>query len=85
MKQLRIKFGVEMTEKNTFLFNIFAPSEATMAACEEAIAEILSPDVVCEYEFGGIYSAQIVDMQENGHGYAAGLDRANIYSSHTVG
>lgn len=65
LDELRTELGLEITEMEYCLYNIFAPSQAAMADCEKVIAELLE-NKVPELKFCGIYPAKIVGMRENG-------------------
>lgn len=66
MKRIFLETGVHLTEKEPFTFNIFAPSPMSLNEAETMIKELLASKTAPNLEFGGIYTAQIVEVKENG-------------------
>lgn len=66
LKRFYMENGVQITEHEPCQFSIFAPSQVAMNEVDEAITSLLEADEVPELEFGGVYTAKIVDIRENG-------------------
>ncbi|KAF7992088.1 hypothetical protein HCN44_001413 [Aphidius gifuensis] len=58
--------GVTITNQDENCFSLFAPNETAMKEAKDIIDELLVEDKVPEFEFGGIYTAKIVEMRDNG-------------------
>lgn len=66
MKRIFLETGVQLTETEPSVFNIFAPSPMSLNEAEAIIKELLVSTTIPILEFGGIYVAKIVEMRENG-------------------
>lgn len=66
LKRIFLETGVHLTEMEPNTFNIFAPSPMSFNEAESLIKELLASKTVPNLEFGGIYTAKIVEMKENG-------------------
>lgn len=66
LKKIFLETGVHLTETESNVFNIFAPSPMSLNEAEALIKELLMSKTVPNLEFGGIYVAKIVEMKENG-------------------
>lgn len=66
LKKIFLQTGAQLNENETCVFNVFAPSQQALDEAQEYIKELLKTDDVPSLEFGGIYTARIVEMKENG-------------------
>lgn len=66
LKRIFLETGAHITETEPGSFNIFAPSQMAMHETEEHIQEILKPQDIPNLEFGGIYTAKVVELKNNG-------------------
>lgn len=66
LKKIFLQTGAQLNETETCVFNVFAPSQQALDEAQEYIKELLKTDDVPNLEFGGIYTAKIVEMKENG-------------------
>lgn len=64
---LAIKFlWFKVSQVDDTTFEVFAPSEAAMDEAEEVINKLLSAEKAPELEFGGIYTAKVVEIRDIG-------------------
>lgn len=66
LKQIFLETGVQMTSVDENTFDIFAPSKAAMDEAKEMIQKLLEKERVPELDFGGIYTAKIVEIRDIG-------------------
>lgn len=66
VKKIFLETGVHLTETESNVFNVFAPSPMSLNEAEVLIKELLASKTMLNLEFGGIYVAKIVEMRENG-------------------
>ncbi|CAG0903165.1 unnamed protein product, partial [Darwinula stevensoni] len=66
LKALTAETGVQVTQIDDTHYSLFAPNQAAMEEAKAMIHEWMSQDREPNFEFGAIYSAKIVEMQENG-------------------
>lgn len=66
IKKIFLDTGVQLTQEDENSYTIFAPSKAAMEEAKEYIGELLSVENVPELEFGGIYTAKIVEIKDTG-------------------
>lgn len=66
LKKIFLDTGVQLTQEDDMVYTIFAPSQAAMDEAKEYIAELLKVEKVPELEFGGIYTAKIVEIKDTG-------------------
>lgn len=66
MKKLYLETGVQLFADEENSFNIFAPSQDAMNEAKEFIENIMKTDQIPNLEFGGIYSAKIVEIKDTG-------------------
>lgn len=66
IKQIFLETGVQLTTVDENTFDIFAPSKLAMDEAKEMIQKLLEKDRVPELDFGGIYTAKIVEIRDIG-------------------
>lgn len=66
INKIFLETGVHFTEIEPNVFNIFAPSPMALNEAEELIKELLASKTMPKLEFGGIYTAKIVEIRDNG-------------------
>jgi polyribonucleotide nucleotidyltransferase len=66
VKQMFLETGVQMTQIDENSFSIFAPSKSAMDEAKEYIQKLLEKDRVPDLDFGGIYTAKIVELRDIG-------------------
>lgn len=66
IKKLYLQTGAQLTQNDENSFTIFAPSESAMIEVKELIETFLKADKVPDLEFGGIYTAKIVEIKDIG-------------------
>lgn len=66
LKKIFVETGVQISPLDECKYNIFAPNAAAMTEAKELIDELLKQDREPTLEFGGIYTAHIVEIRENG-------------------
>ena len=66
MKKIYLEIGVQLTQVDENTFNIFASSQSAMDEAKEYIEKLLKTDKVPDMEFGGIYTAKIVEIKDIG-------------------
>lgn len=66
VKRIFLETGINLTETEPNVFNVFAPSPMALNEAESLIEELLVTKKVPNFEFGGIYVAKIVELKENG-------------------
>jgi polyribonucleotide nucleotidyltransferase len=59
-------FYLQINEEELTKFNIFAPNETAMNEAKEMINKLITVEREPVLEFGGIYSAKIVEIRDNG-------------------
>jgi polyribonucleotide nucleotidyltransferase len=59
-----VKFKVTQVDDTTY--NIFAPHQGALDEAKELIAKYLSDEKEPQLEFGGIYTATIVEIRDSG-------------------
>lgn len=66
VKQMFLETGVQMTQLDENTFDLFAPSRNAMDEAKEYIRKLMEKDRVPELDFGGIYTAKIVELRDIG-------------------
>lgn len=66
VKKLYLTTGVELNAMDETSFEMFAPSQAAMDEAKEFIEKLKQKDKVPELEFGGIYTAKILELRDIG-------------------
>lgn len=66
LKKLEMKTGVEISEESPGDFRIFAPNKQAMNEATQIIKEMLMNDKEPVLEFGGVYTATVVEIKEHG-------------------
>lgn len=66
IKKIYLQTGAQLTQNDENSFTIFAPSESSMAEVKELIETLLKVDKAPELDFGGIYTAKIVEIKDIG-------------------
>lgn len=66
IKKIYLETGVQLTQNYENSFTIFAPSESAMTEVKEIIETLLKADKIPDLEFGGIYTAKIVEVKDIG-------------------
>ncbi|KAJ8962646.1 hypothetical protein NQ318_001039 [Aromia moschata] len=66
MKKLFAETGVVVSQVDDTTFQIFAPNQIAMDEAKEIINKLLTTEKAPELEFGGIYSATIVEVRDIG-------------------
>lgn len=66
IKKMYLQTGAQLTQNDENSFTIFAPSESAMVEVKEIIEKCLTEEKVPDLEFGGIYTAKIVEIKEIG-------------------
>lgn len=66
IKKVYYETGVQLTQIDETTFSIFAPSESAMDEAKEYIESLLKTENVPDLEFGGIYTAKIVEIKDIG-------------------
>ncbi|KAJ4434670.1 Polyribonucleotide nucleotidyltransferase 1, mitochondrial [Periplaneta americana] len=66
LKRLLVETGVQVTQLDDTVFSVFAPNQAAMDEAKELIEEFLAAEKEPELEFGGIYTAKIVEVRDIG-------------------
>lgn len=65
-KKLYLETGVQLTSETENTFTIFAPSQSAMDEAKELIETLLKEERAPNLEFGGIYTAKIVEIKDTG-------------------
>lgn len=66
IKKIYLQTGAQLTQNGENSFTIFAPSESALAEVKELIETLLKADKVPDLEFGGIYTAKVVEIKDIG-------------------
>lgn len=66
IKKIYLETGVQLSQIDETSFTIFAPSVSAMDEAKEYIETLLKADNVPDLEFGGIYTAKIVELKDIG-------------------
>lgn len=66
VKKLEMNAGVEIVEETPGEFHIFAPNKVAMEEATEVIKELVESSKEPTLEFGGVYTATIVEIREHG-------------------
>ncbi|KAG8197081.1 hypothetical protein JTE90_004347 [Oedothorax gibbosus] len=66
IKKLRAETGVQITSMENGVFSVFAPNSEAMAEAKEVIDKLLTEEKAPDLEFGGIYTAKIVELRDSG-------------------
>lgn len=66
IKKIYLQTGAQLTQNDENSFTIFAPSESAMDEVKEIIDTLLKAEKVPDLEFGGIYTAKIVEIKDIG-------------------
>lgn len=66
VKQIFLETGVQMNQIDETNFLLFASSQSAMDEAKEIIAKLLEKEKVPDLDFGGIYTAKIVELRDIG-------------------
>lgn len=66
MKKIFLETGAHITQVDEGQYSVFAPSEEAMNEAKEYIKDLFKEDDKPDLEFGGIYTAKIVDIMDVG-------------------
>ncbi|KAK0098186.1 hypothetical protein PV326_010620 [Microctonus aethiopoides] len=66
LKKVFVETGVSIHAKDDCNYNIFAPNEMAMKEAREMIDVVLKEEKAPTLEFGGIYTAKVVEIRESG-------------------
>lgn len=66
VKKLFLETGVELNSIDETTYEMFAPSQAAMDEAKEFIEKLKAKEKVPELDFGGIYTAKIVEIRDIG-------------------
>ncbi|XP_049782136.1 polyribonucleotide nucleotidyltransferase 1, mitochondrial [Schistocerca cancellata] len=66
VKRLLVETGVQVTQVDETAFSLFAPNQQAMDEAREMIDQFLSTEREPVLEFGGIYTAKIVEVRDIG-------------------
>lgn len=66
IKKIYLQTGAQLTQNDENSFTIFAPSESAMAEVKEIIEKFLVADKIPDLDFGGIYTAKVVEIKDIG-------------------
>ena len=66
IKRIRENTGVQLTSKDETSFKLFAPNEKALAEAEEIINTLLTAAREPQLDFGGVYTAKIVEIRDSG-------------------
>jgi polyribonucleotide nucleotidyltransferase len=66
LKQLYLETGVQLNQTEENCFEMFAPSQSAMDEAKEYIERLMEKERVPDLEFGGIYTAKIVEIRDIG-------------------
>lgn len=65
-KKIYIETGTSISIDDETTITLFSPSQSGLEEAKEQIAELLVNDKIPDLEFGGIYTATIVEMKDIG-------------------
>ncbi|XP_015121902.1 polyribonucleotide nucleotidyltransferase 1, mitochondrial [Diachasma alloeum] len=66
LKKILVETGVSIHAQEENVYTLFAPNETAMAEAKEMISKILVEEKAPELEFGGIYTAKVVEIRDSG-------------------
>ncbi|KAF5282533.1 hypothetical protein FQA39_LY04940 [Lamprigera yunnana] len=66
IKKLMYETGIQVSQLDDLSLSIFAPSQVAMDEAQETIAKLLDAEKVPTLEFGGIYTATVVEIRDIG-------------------
>lgn len=66
IKKIYLQTGAQLTQNEENSFTIFAPSESALAEVKELIETLLTAEKIPDLEFGGIYTAKVVEVKDIG-------------------
>lgn len=66
LRRIQSKTGITITSVDEFNFSLFAPNQNALDEAEEIIKQLLEKQKEPELEFGGIYTAKIVEIVPSG-------------------
>ncbi|XP_011305929.1 polyribonucleotide nucleotidyltransferase 1, mitochondrial [Fopius arisanus] len=66
LKKILVETGVSIHPQEENAYSLFAPNETAMAEAKEMISSILIEEKAPELEFGGIYTAKVVEIRDAG-------------------
>lgn len=66
VKQIFLETGVQLNQLDEASFELFAPSQSAMDEAKEMIEKLKEKERVPELDFGGIYTAKIVELRDIG-------------------
>lgn len=66
IKRMYLETGVQMTQIDENSFELFAPSKSAMDEAKEGMQKLLEKERVPDLDFGGIYTAKIVELRDIG-------------------
>lgn len=66
IKKIYLETGVQLSQYDESSFTVFASSQSAMDEAKEYIETLLKADKIPDLEFGGIYTAKIVEIKDIG-------------------
>ncbi|XP_031327383.1 polyribonucleotide nucleotidyltransferase 1, mitochondrial isoform X1 [Photinus pyralis] len=66
LKKILYKTGAHISPIDDSSFSIFAPNQQAMDEAQETITQLLNTERIPELEFGGIYTATVVEVRDIG-------------------
>lgn len=66
VKQIFLETGVQMNQVDESTFELFAPSQSAMDEAKDIIEGFLEKERVPDLDFGGIYTAKIIELRDIG-------------------
>ncbi|OQV18103.1 Polyribonucleotide nucleotidyltransferase 1, mitochondrial [Hypsibius exemplaris] len=66
LKKITASTGVQITQTDDAVYNLFAPNQAALDEAKQLITEILEEDSEPELQFGAVYSAKVAEVREGG-------------------
>lgn len=66
VKKIYAETGVQVTQEDEIHFILFSPSQDALDEAKEIIEELLKAEKIPNLEFGGIYTAKIVEIKDIG-------------------
>ncbi|XP_063994181.1 polyribonucleotide nucleotidyltransferase 1, mitochondrial [Diachasmimorpha longicaudata] len=66
LKKILVETGVTIHAQEENVYTLFAPNETAMAEAKDMISKILAEEKAPELEFGGIYTAKVVEIRDSG-------------------
>lgn len=66
IKKIYLETGAQLSQYDENQFTIFASSQSAMDEAKEYVETLLTADKIPDLEFGGIYTAKIVELKDIG-------------------